>query len=128
MEHSGMVVDTNIFIEYLRTKDKTQTVLSKIPSDIDLYVTSISLYELLMGATSETKLKDVKLLTGNLIILPFDKEASLEAGKIFRDLRTNNKIIEFRDIFIGAICKTNYLPLKTLNKKHFTRIKGLELT
>ena len=127
MEYSGMVIDTNVFIEYLRTKDKVHSVLSNIPADINLFITSISLYELLMGATNETKLIDVKLLTEDLTILPFDEAASKEAGKIFHDLRKSNKIIEFRDIFIGAICKTNNLPIKTLNKKHFNRIKGLTL-
>ena len=127
MEHSGMVIDTNVFIEYLRIKNKMQSVLYKIPDDKKLYITSISLYELLMGATNKTKINDVKLLTEDLIILPFDEAASIEASKIYQKLRKQNKLIEFRDIFIGAICKTNMLPLKTLNKKHFKRIKGLEL-
>ena len=127
MERSGMVIDTNIFIEYLRIKDKTQSVLNNIPSDISLLITSISLYELLMGATNETKLNDIKLLTEDLIVLPFDEVASMEAGKIYQELRSTNKMIEFRDIFIGAICKTNGFPLKTLNKKHFKRIGELIL-
>ena len=31
MERSGMVVDTSIFIEFLRAKDKTKTALFQIP-------------------------------------------------------------------------------------------------
>lgn len=127
MEHTEMVIDTNVFIDYLRSKDKTISVLYALPDDIKSYITSISLYELLMGATDRIKSNDVKLLTEDLIVLPFDRAASLKAGMIYQDLRKRNKLIEFRDIFIGAICITNNLSLKTLNKKHFSRIKGLEL-
>jgi predicted nucleic acid-binding protein len=38
-----------------------------------------------------------------------------------------NQIIEFRDIFIGAICLANNLPVCTSNTNHFNRIDGLEL-
>jgi predicted nucleic acid-binding protein len=42
-------------------------------------------------------------------------------------LRKENLLIEFRDIFIAATCLVNHLPIKTINKKHFERIKGLEI-
>lgn len=36
-------------------------------------------------------------------------------------------MIEFRDIFIAATCVVNKASLLTLNKKHFTRIAGLQV-
>jgi tRNA(fMet)-specific endonuclease VapC len=36
-------------------------------------------------------------------------------------------MIEFRDIFIAATCIVNGFPVKTLNKKHYGRIKGLSI-
>jgi len=62
-----------------------------------------------------------------LPVLPFDENVSLQAGEIYHFLRRTNKMIEFRDIFIAATCINYNLPLKTLNKKHFQRIKNLRL-
>ena len=60
MESSGMVVDTSIFIEFLRAKDKTKTALFQIPEDAQIYISSVTLYELLMGAFSPEKVKDIR--------------------------------------------------------------------
>lgn len=94
---------------------------------MDLFITSITRYELLIGARTPEKVKDVELLTEDLGILDFDKRASEQAAIIYHQLRKINKLIEFRDIFIAAICMVNQLPLYTLNTKHFERVEGLEL-
>jgi tRNA(fMet)-specific endonuclease VapC len=52
MERSGMVIDTSIFIEFLRAKDKTKTVLFQIPEADHFYISSVTLYELLIGANT----------------------------------------------------------------------------
>lgn len=44
-----MVIDTGIFIEHLRAKDKLKTRLYNLPTDIELFISSVSLYELYMG-------------------------------------------------------------------------------
>lgn len=99
MESGKMVIDTSIFIEYLRAKNKTKTTLYSLPETIDLCVSSVSLYELLMGATTEEKIKDIKLLTDDLVVLPFTSEVAVKSGEIYHQLRKTNKMIEFRDIF-----------------------------
>ena len=126
MESSGLVVDTNIFIEHLRAKDKTKTALYKISANPHLQISSVTLYELLMGATTDEKWKDVKLLTEDLAILPVTGEIAVAAAKIYLRLRKLNKMIEFRDIFIAATCIVHGVPLKTKDKKHFSRIQGLK--
>jgi tRNA(fMet)-specific endonuclease VapC len=127
MESSRLVVDTSIFIDYLRAKDKKKTDLYKIPNSKRIYISSVTLYELLMGATNEEKRKDVHLLTEDTIVLPFDDAVSIRASEIYHDLRKINKMIEFRDIFIAATCLIYNLPIKTTNKIHFQRIKGLKI-
>ena len=122
-----MVVDTSIFIDYLRAKDKRDTALFKIPDTHTLYVSSITLFELYMGATNKEKWEDVKMLTEDLVVLPFDDTVSIKAAEIFQNLRKINKLIEFRDIFIAATCIVHGLSVKTLNKSHFSRIKGLKV-
>lgn len=122
-----MVVDTNIFIEFLRAKDKKKSKLFAIINSTQLYISSVTLYELLMGATNDDKLADIKILTDDLPVLPFDDNVSRKAAEIYHQLRLKNKLIEFRDIFIAATCIVYDLPLKTLNKRHFEKIEGLKL-
>lgn len=122
-----MVIDTNIFIEYLRAKNKHKTTLYKLPDTAKLYLSAITQFELLAGATSEEKWNDVIKLTKDLTILPISEQVATKAAKIYQQLRTENKLIEFRDILIAATAIINNEKLLTLNKKHFSRITGLEL-
>ena len=120
-----MVVDTSIFIEFLRAKNKTKTALFLIPETDHIYISSVTLYELLIGANTPDKLNDIKLLTEGLTVLAFSEDVATKAAEIYLQLRQQNKLIEFRDIFIAATCIINNLPLKTTNLKHFERIEGL---
>jgi predicted nucleic acid-binding protein len=122
-----MVIDTSVFIEFLRKKDKTNTILYSISEVDPLAISSVTLYELLMGATDSKKLYDIQLLTEDLLILPFDDRVAAKSGEIYHQLRKENKMIEFRDIFIAATCIIYQMPLKTLNTKHFERISGLNV-
>ena len=122
-----MVVDTSIFIDFLRAKDKTKTVLFQIPDETHIYISSVTLYELLMGAYSPDKVNDIKILTEDLPVLPFNEDVAHKAAEIYHQLRQVNKMIEFRDIFIAATALVYNLPVKTLNKKHFSRVSGLSV-
>lgn len=122
-----MVIDTSVFIEFLRKKDKTNTILYSISEVNPLAISSVTLYELLMGATDSQKLHDIQLLTEDLLILPFDDRVAAKSGEIYHQLKKENKMIEFRDIFIAATCIIYQMPLKTLNTKHFERISGITI-
>ncbi len=122
-----MVIDSSLFIEHLRAKDKSATALSRLPDSATLYISTVTLYELHMGATTDQKRRDIEILTSELQILPFDEEAALEAGIIYHQLRLQGMMIEFRDIFIAATAIVNKQELKSLNRKHFERIENLAL-
>jgi tRNA(fMet)-specific endonuclease VapC len=77
-----MVVDTGIFIEFLRAKDNKKSKLFAIINSTQLYISSVTLYELLMGATNDEKLADIKILTDDLPVLPFDDNVSRKAAEI----------------------------------------------
>ncbi len=126
MEAGNLVIDTNIFIEYLRAKDKHSTVLFSLPDNVRIFISAVTLYELHMGAITEEKKNDVKLLTDDITVLPFNTDVVVKASEIYHELRKTNKAIEFREIFIGATCLVYDMPLRTLNKKHFNRIKDLK--
>ncbi|MGY3213678.1 type II toxin-antitoxin system VapC family toxin [Mucilaginibacter sp. HD30] len=122
-----MVIDTNIFIDYLRAKDKTATKLYQLSVSTELFISSISLYELYMGATTIDKEQHMKTLTEGFTILPFTNHVAIKSAKIYQQLKAKNQMIEFRDIFIAATCIVNDLPIVTLNIKHFDRIAELRI-
>jgi predicted nucleic acid-binding protein len=122
-----MVIDTNIFIEYLRAKNKLDTTLQRLSDTVELYVSSITIYELFMGANTETKVEEIKILTSDLILLPFNYDTAIKSAEIYNDLKSKSQLIEFRDIFIGATAILNNLPVLTLNRKHFERIDGIKV-
>lgn len=120
-----MVVDTGIFIEYLRAKDKTKTTLYSFHDETEIVVSVITLFELHCGATTPEKWKDVEKLMNGIDIIPLSPETSIEAALIFMELKNENKIIEFRDIFIAATARVLHIPIKTFNTNHFRRIKNI---
>ena len=122
-----MVIDSSIFIEHLRASDKNNTSLSLIAANNVLYISAVTIYELYIGASSVEKQNDIQKLTDGLIILPFNEVVAFQASIIYRNLKSYNQLIEFRDIFIAATCIVNDLPIKTLNLKHFNRIPDLEV-
>jgi tRNA(fMet)-specific endonuclease VapC len=121
-----MVIDTSIFIEHLRAKNKLVTTLYIFSDNSKLFISSVSLYELYMGATTKDKENDVELITEDLTVLPFTNEVAIKAAQIYHSLKSSNQLIEFRDIFIAATRLTNDLPILTLNNKHFKRVEGLK--
>lgn len=122
-----MVIDTSIFIEYLRAKNKLETTLQRLSDASELYISSITVYELFMGANTEKKKEEIQILTSDLILLPFNYDTAMKSAEIYNDLKSRNQLIEFRDIFIGATAILNNLPVLTLNQNHFDRINGIQL-
>jgi len=120
-----MVIDTSIFVEYLRSKDRTNTALAKLPTETVLYVSSITAFELYSGATDIKKRQDIDTLLQGVFILPLNTDIAKNAGFIYQDLRRRGNMIEVTDILIAATALENDLPIKTLNINHFQRIPGL---
>ena len=94
-----------------------------IPETTSLFVSSVTVFELLAGATDTTKQKDVHTLLDGVAILPFDMVSAAEAGKLYRELYVTNTLIEIRDIFIAATARANGLTIMALNYKHFARVE-----
>ena len=49
------------------------------------------------------------------------------ARSVYRQLKRENKMIDISDILIASTAMANDLPLATLNRDHFERIRGLRL-
>jgi len=86
-----------------------------------LYISTVTHFELYCGATTPQKIQDINNILSCFNLISFTSQISEEAGKIFQFLRKQNKMVEMRDIFIGATALALGLPLITLNEKHFKR-------
>ena len=86
----------------------------------------ISKFEFLVG-TKLSQIRQTETIIEGFYILSFNSNVADIASDIAKKLKTKNKIIEFRDIFIAATAIANNMPLSTLNVKHFERIDDLEL-
>ncbi len=90
-------------------------------------MSSITLFELLSGAKNEQHLEDIKIISNWIETIYFNDEIAELSAMIYRNLKRDNQLIEFRDIFIAATAKHHKFSLATLNVKHFDRIQGLTL-
>jgi len=122
-----MVIDTCIFIDHLRAKDRTTTALAKLPADEAVYISVITLFELFCGAPTADKKRDVLAVTEDLNLLPFDTVVAAKAGDIYRSLKRQNKLIGVADIMIAATCLIAEQPILTNNKKHFKPVDDLKI-
>ncbi len=128
MEDRSILVDTSIIIELLRKKNKQNTYLWRLKElNFNCFVSAITVFELYAGAITKKHKEDLRKLLKWMEIIPFTNEIAQLAADIYKDLKLNNQLIEFRDIFIGATALEGRLPMATLNKEHFERIKGIDI-
>jgi predicted nucleic acid-binding protein len=120
-----MVIDTSILIDHLRKINRTHTYFAQLPPKTSLYVSAITVYELLAGATDLAKRQDAQTLLATLTILPIDEAIAAETAALYQSMKGNS--IGLADMLIAATVLHHNLPLKTLNAKHFSRVAGLVL-
>jgi predicted nucleic acid-binding protein len=125
MENRRILIDTSVVIDYLRSSERKNTLFVRLFNKYDLCLSVISVFELYNGATNINKKQEIQILCDELIIVDLNFETAKLASEIFLDLRKKNKIIEFRDILIGATSIHLDIMIATLNKKHFNRIENI---
>ena len=121
-------LDTDFLVNFLRNKSAEVHYVLENEHKVLLTTTFINLFELYYGAY-KSKRKDnvmkVDELQHRLKILNLSLEAVRNAGEVVAELERNGNSIDFRDLLIGCIAKTEGFCLKTNNKKHFERIPEL---
>lgn len=122
-----VIIDTNIFIDHLRTGDRKylQTLLSK-NNITDLYLSILTVQELYTGQSTKNLKNELILqkLISPFSIVYYDEQVAKLAGQITRD---SKKIITFADSAIAASAILNNAKLATLNTKDFKEIENLQL-
>jgi predicted nucleic acid-binding protein len=127
MEKQIICLDTSILIDFFRKSKKENSTFYQLTNKYQVFATSvITEYEIFTRSNKEQEIFWEELFM-KIIILPLDTKASRIAIQIFKELKTNRKLIEIPDILIAATAISNDMPLTTLNKKHFERIKNLQI-
>ncbi len=119
-----IVVDTSIIIDFLRRKDKVNSLLYHLAEE-DLSVSIITHTELYAGKSvwehNEPKEILEKVLSG-ISFIPLDKTISQKAGYI--KSYTNISLI---DAVIAATALVQNMEVATLNIKDFEKVKAIKI-
>jgi len=128
LEREKIVLDTSVLIEYFRKSNKENTVLYELgKNDFNYAISILTVFEIHRGVNNERQLNFWNILLEKYSVIEFKEKENNQAIKIYKNLKSRNKLIEFPDIFIAASAIANNLQLATLNKKHFDRIEGLAI-
>ena len=132
MEINKICLDTDVIVNYLRGKEPVKSELLELfRSGKTICMTSITIYELYMGANLSEKPEKEKEKLDNLRMyireIEFNSLAAEMAGEIDAHLKKTGTRIGVRDVLIASVCIVNRIPLYTKNTSHFSRITGLEL-
>jgi len=123
----AVVIDASVFIKHWRSKNRNDSLLSQlIRQQRRLYVAAVAKYEVLTGVKEED-LEEWQEIFESIVVLAFDESTVMIARDICQQLKKENKMIDLGDILIAATAVANGLPLATLNRNHFERVRGLEL-
>lgn len=123
-------LDTDVLADFLRNKEYAINWFNE-NKDKKLFTTSINMFELYYGAYKfyepKKALDPIKKLKKSLSILNLtDKSANIAAKKLV-ELEKQGNAIDLKDLLIASIILNEGFNLKTNNKKHFERIKELNL-
>lgn len=122
----GILIDTSIIIDFLRQKDKQQTILLKLEQNYpQLFASIITHTESYAGKSIWEEKKAMEVLNfvfSSIKILSLDEKTSRKAGEI--RARYNR---DLADAIIAATAINNKLTLVTLNVRDFEKIKGIRL-
>ena len=121
-----VLLDTSVIIDFIRRKDKENTLLFSLSKKgYKLHISILTHTELYSGKSVWRSIEaeqDLEKLFYGMQILPLETEISKKAGEI--RAKNNTTII---DAIISATAINHGLSLATLNLKNFEDIKGLNL-
>jgi len=122
-----IILDTDVVIDFFTGISPEAEGVSKLISQEEAALTSISVFELYAGIEGKRRLGQIETFIRDLTIIPLDVIEAALAGKIFTQLKSKGQLIGTHDILIAAVCIANGLPLYTKNVIHFSKIKDIQI-
>lgn len=127
------LLDTSVIVNFLRGKEKTKKLLTRLSKDSVFAISVITYGELLYGAYRSGMYKREREIVLNFIndfriaILPLTTDiVDYFAAAKFTLERKGSKLDDF-DLLIGAAAVASGSSLVTDDLKHFQRFPGLTL-
>lgn len=125
-EAGRVLIDTSALIAHLRGRLALQELLGDYE---EIYISSITLYELEYGAIRAGRASDFDRLAHALrpAVLEVGHSVAQRAARVNGELARQNKQIGPRDALIAGTALEWDLSLLTLNLVEFQRVPGLRL-
>jgi tRNA(fMet)-specific endonuclease VapC len=120
-----IMLDTSVLIAHYRATVKKDTFLFNLAGKYEFALSAVVKYEVFKGDQNNDPAWGE--LLSEIEILSFDGDCAEVASNIYLDLKKRRKLVPTDDILIAATAIWHQLPLATINVKHFSRIKHLEL-
>jgi len=122
-----IMIDTNILIKLLEKVPLDK--LEELVAQYDVYISGIVAFEFLVGVYRTGKIELKELLEKYFAIVPLTYDIIVKSAEIEAELMKQGKMLEPRDILIGATAIVLGIPLWTENIEDFKRLEryGLKL-
>ncbi len=118
------LIDTDVFIWYLRGNEKAKELLHSI----EFCISSVTYMELIQGMRNkhELKLLQKMIKSWEIKVIYIDEDISAKALFYMEEYFLSHTM-ELADSLIGATCTKYGLTLITANDKHYKVIKNLDI-
>ena len=123
----NILIDTDIVIDYLRSKKKDSTELVRLLRNHFIHISAISEFELFLGARTQRHQDDLDMIFNQMNLIPLNFGCGRVAADIWRNREAAHQNLEIKDIFIASIAIYENLWLRTFNEKHFKGIENLKI-
>ncbi len=125
------LIDTDQIINLLKGREEADTFFQSVGFLEDLYISIITVAEILEGIYNYRDTKSLKifqdLLDEQLTILDIDMDVIKNYALLNGKLRKEGKLIDKFDLLIASTALAYDLTLVTGNLKHFNRIPRLKI-
>ena len=121
---AGFIVDTDVCIDFLRGLDYAGKLFHELLRE-ELYISILSVYELLKGAYTEKQRKTIWELVDGLTTLLITKEIAERGASFYREYRKKGVTLTDVDCLIMATAREKGLLIVTRNVRHYPEVELL---
>jgi len=85
LENQRILVDISIIVDFWRKKNKQKSLLWKLQENYLISISSITEFELLIGANNEEQIQDIYKIIKHFEVIDFDSEIACLSAEIYKD-------------------------------------------
>ena len=115
---AGYIIDTDVCIDFLKGIDYTKELFQHLFED-RVFISILSVYELLKGAYTEMHIQTIKKLVESLEVISLDEGIVSRGAEFYRKYRKKGITLSDIDCLIMATAMEKELLIVTRNVKHY---------